>query len=476
MIKEIKNKLRYYRNYTEVKNTRDGMGLEINSILGNTQQDSTTGKNLYKGESITTSGSGTRDDVEIFLASGKTYTVSLNKSVDTEADMYLKTADHEDITKYAFKSSGKNTLTFTTTQDVYNIGWYMAGAMNITDIQIEEGNTTTEYEKFSGGIPSPNPLYPQPINSAVVSEISVSDNNGNINSITLSSPIELNKIGGVADEVAEGKVTRNFSTVIIDGTETVARNATWNYYVIEKAIPNTSSNAMSNYGKVVSESLANESNAGKVSFTATHIYVGCYGMNITTVDDFKALLAENPMEILYELSEPVVTDLPTEDVLALDSLKTFDGITYISTDSDIQPVMEIEYGVMKYREWQSGDYFNAEDYNRISANIRYLKAYLDGLFANMENISAKEEKTYLSLIYAREINAIENELDSINRESYGLEIGTKQIYRANGKTPIYSEFDRIESALARIMEKALLHKNNLPRLAFRLGSQKGLKV
>lgn len=127
-------------------------------------------------------------------------------------------------------------------------------------------------------------------------------------------------------------------------------------------------------------------------------------------------------------------------------------------------------------DWTSVDYFNAEDYNRIIGNITHLKALGGDLFSGLSNLSLGEEKAVMSLIYAREMNNIENALESINLETYGLGIGDKQTFKANGSTPLWSEFNRIESAILLLYNTMVAHKDNLPRLAYRLGNQKGIRV
>lgn len=461
-------------------------------LQGNTQQDSTTGKNLYKGNSITASNAGAISDIEISLANGKTYTVSLNKSVATQADMYLKDADHNDITKLSFKNNGKNTLTFTPSEDVHNIGWYIAGAMSITDIQIEEGSTATAYEPYTGGIASPNPLYPQPINSAVVSEIKVSGKNllknreiynpitisgikftknedgsitfdgvqdnhsyydfgysigdsllsvldvnekyilsgnttqnsnewgyclflhirteegskyvfnntpnevefdlstfGNIidilpyirvgkdagknpsnitfypmirkadisdgtyepyqeNTITLSSPIELNKIGGIADEVAEGKVTHRIVARKLNSLTFTYDSA---YQAFDCVITDyrlqSGITCMSNRYSAIANvnGIADMANKANYSICFRGAYANRMYIKDTDYTDGTALKNSFTDDdvVYYLISEPVVTDLPTEDVLALDSLHGYKPVTYITTDSEVQAIIDVDY-------------------------------------------------------------------------------------------------------------------------------------
>ena len=127
-------------------------------------------------------------------------------------------------------------------------------------------------------------------------------------------------------------------------------------------------------------------------------------------------------------------------------------------------------------DWVSTDYFNIEDYNRIIGNIRYLKDFAEELFKALDTLDMGEEKTYVSMIYAREMNAIESNLEIINSNTYSFDIGDKQTFQANNSTPLWSEFNRIESACLLLYKTMTAHKNALPRLAFTLGGQKGIRV
>lgn len=126
--------------------------------------------------------------------------------------------------------------------------------------------------------------------------------------------------------------------------------------------------------------------------------------------------------------------------------------------------------------WESTDYFNIDDYNRIVGNLNYLKAFSEELFNVFDILSMEEEKTYVSMIYAREMNTIESNLATINNNTYKFDIGETQTFQANKSTPLWSEFNRIESSCLLLYKTMMAHKNALPRLAFTLGGQKGIKV
>lgn len=127
-------------------------------------------------------------------------------------------------------------------------------------------------------------------------------------------------------------------------------------------------------------------------------------------------------------------------------------------------------------DWTAEDAFDYTNYNRVIGNITFLKAFADTLFTQLTNLSLGEEKANLSLIYAREMNAIEDGLERLNAETYGFNIGEKQTYKANGNVPVYEEYNRIESACLLLYKTMTAHKNALPKLSFTLGNQKGIKV
>ena len=126
--------------------------------------------------------------------------------------------------------------------------------------------------------------------------------------------------------------------------------------------------------------------------------------------------------------------------------------------------------------WTKDDFFNIEDYSRITNNVMYLKDFLDSLFYGLSDMQSMSEKNISEPIYAREINDIENNIELLNIETYKLEIGETKEYFPNQRTMDFNELNRIEKAMFDIYTKMKKHKELLTRLSFRLGNQKGLKV
>ena len=62
--------------------------------------------------------------------------------------------------------------------------------------------------------------------------------------------------------------------------------------------------------------------------------------------------------------------------------------------------------------------FEYSDYNRIVGNIAFLRQLADELFNGLSAIAEPTKKEVLQLFYAREMNDIENNLETLNAETY----------------------------------------------------------
>lgn len=126
--------------------------------------------------------------------------------------------------------------------------------------------------------------------------------------------------------------------------------------------------------------------------------------------------------------------------------------------------------------WKITDKFNATDYNRIKGNLNYLHEYAETLYASFDIIDMGADKNYSDYPYAREINNIEKNLETINANVYTQDIGTTATFYSNGAFIKWDELNRIESATLSIYD--LLNRQVASRISvpIRLGNMKGVKI
>jgi hypothetical protein len=105
------------------------------------------------------------------------------------------------------------------------------------------------------------------------------------------------------------------------------------------------------------------------------------------------------------------------------------------------------YGGVNSNGEYEGDKFNADDYNRIKNNIQYLKTISEDMYNAYSITAMGSDKTVTDYPYAKEINAIEDNLDTINRNTLKRSLGDKKTYYSNGQTIDYIELNRIERGI-----------------------------
>lgn len=127
-------------------------------------------------------------------------------------------------------------------------------------------------------------------------------------------------------------------------------------------------------------------------------------------------------------------------------------------------------------DWQSTDLINYTDINRIVNNLYYLKEIGDYFFTIGDFVVMAEKNGYTQYRYASEINAIEDNLETLNDDTMQYDIGETQTYYPNLPTLDYAELNRIEGAMLRIYEILYYSYKGIHTLDFVLGSMKGLKV
>lgn len=132
------------------------------------------------------------------------------------------------------------------------------------------------------------------------------------------------------------KVERNIAELVCDGDEGWKSNSdTSVFYVTQSNIKPIQSCVCDSYNNVYTNSVG--SLCVNVSDTA-----------YTTLNDFVTSLSEKPITVQYPLSTPTYETLDTASQIALNSLETFNTVTYIEVDSRVQPSeIEVEYGTSK---------------------------------------------------------------------------------------------------------------------------------
>lgn len=174
--------------------------------------------------------------------------------------------------------------------------------------------------------------------------------------IKLSEPIELYGIGDVKDTIEDGKVVRRFGAFKLPSTFTTNNQgfyyiiptlpALFNVDVTDRYYPPMYMNThfVPNY-----TSYFDEGGDNKIMFyvrktdNVQRIFVKSSGFE--TVEAFNEYLSNNDVYLYYPLAEEVTEPLPPADQIALNNLSTFDTVTYLEFDSEIEPTFKGEYGV-----------------------------------------------------------------------------------------------------------------------------------
>lgn len=143
------------------------MGVQDLEMQGWTEQAQYEGKNLFEIPDITAEIFDTKIECNIT----QPITISATNEATVSTKIWRFRAKYKDGT-YAYATDMDSSLvkTFDASEEnpiieiVYRGEYITSGAYR--NVQIEYGESATAYEPYTGGQPSPNPDYPQPITSA----------------------------------------------------------------------------------------------------------------------------------------------------------------------------------------------------------------------------------------------------------------------------------------------------------------------
>lgn len=167
--------------------------------------------------------------------------------------------------------------------------------------------------------------------------------------ITLSQPIELYGMGNVQDVITPNHVKRKYryfkltSNLIgtVDSYSDTTRFVIGLGGIASNGIPNC---LMCNIAQAVSSG----SNANTCRlYSSGQIFLFLDADYFPDKNSFISYLENNDVYFVYGLAEETTEEIPLADQIALNSLQTFDGITYLEFDSEIKPIHECEYGTTK---------------------------------------------------------------------------------------------------------------------------------
>lgn len=142
------------------------------------------------------------------------------------------------------------------------------------------------------------------------------------------------------------KVERNSVEVVFDGSDDEAwgvetnSSGNVNFYILM-------SNAIGRHLVLCSHfpSVNFIGNIQNVYISATKYLNIVSLLEFTTITEWKTWLQSNPITVKYKLATPTIEMLNTASQIALNSLETFDTVTYINVDSRTQPSeIKSEYG------------------------------------------------------------------------------------------------------------------------------------
>ena len=128
-------------------------------------------------------------------------------------------------------------------------------------------------------------------------------------------------------------------------------------------------------------------------------------------------------------------------------------------------------------DWESTDYFNLTDYNRIKNNIAYLRELALEVFVDFPFEDMGDDKSsYSEYLYADEFNAMENNLESMRENTFLFDDSEPKQWYENQRTPNYEDFNRLERACLLFYNGFNSIAENKRRLSFRLGAFKAIKI
>lgn len=405
---------------THLQDSDDGKIMDM-MVYGKSEQKQYSGKNLINGAHLSFLKDAIMFDIDKVIVNG-TISEDLGASfskIQLKAGTYTLSSSFNCISKIGINpnlgilnaDNKFKTLTINEDMEINLVVIVPSGSHNSIDyIMFNEGSDALSWEPYTGGIPSPNPDYPQEIKSVVNPTVKVSNEDGT-KSQTVTLPYTLNAIpvssGGnvtidgqqyIADyvDVERGKLVQRIWKGEFDGSndENWRIDTYVRYYISIPAI-----GVDYDYKKAYSYCNRHKYNT-KVYLDANRengfirssrmFYFRNDNITDLSLDNLRAYLAEHPLIIITYLNDPVEIDLTEEEIAAFKALATYYPVTNISVNSEQldgytvfnYPIsMENGWNYVKQQIGDTRDYIYDMDARTQDTDLQAAEAYVNSEYA-----------------------------------------------------------------------------------------------
>lgn len=380
--------------------------LEDLKVGGNIEQTTYSGKNLFDGEledggysqsdgSKVSSTSQARSVNAVYVNPNTTYTLSVSGVVYANLIRWFYYTANGTYISTETSSTGQ----FTTPSNCYQVRFHSskifqdyAPDYNV-NMQVELGLTATSFEPYVGGIPSPNPDYPQNVNVATgIQTVTISNGQGQNQNFTIGlGSIELRKIGNYQDYIHQVNGEWYIHKVISTKTYVGASSEGWSYfqyggYSLWRSydIPtgmDTSAITSDSFKSNNFTYWVNDGTSVSVGVTNGHFGFPAAANNINfkytavepALNDWTTWLANHPTTVYYPLATPTETKITNitfiSQLNAIKSFGTYSGDTIIAVSGNISSPLTVSAKVFSDQgAWLSHNRTNgtAEIYNGLT--------------------------------------------------------------------------------------------------------------
>lgn len=389
----------------ELDGTIAGGAIESVELNGDTQQTTYSGKNLFNKDktlenqyidangSLVTGGGYSYVNQEIAATGGEKITLSFSQQVGSG---YIRFAQYKSdgtfIQRGLFNTSP---TTITLQANTAKVMWSVdnTSSLYFENLQIERGSTATSFEPYVGGTASPNPDYPQEVQTVTGRQVvTISDGGSQSQEYEINlGDIELCKIGTYQDYIYKSGddwyLHKEINKYIIDGTNGNYTRITTNRfnisgwpmsYKMERGANYSISDKYITVQQYVTDGDFNSGTANMKFALGFHPLGGLRikDSNYDDVDLYKAWVTANPISAYAVLATPTDTQITNAALIsqlnALNAGTTYDGTTIITVASEnLAGPLEVKASTTitkTYTEVEIGSPFTIADVEGKSSN------------------------------------------------------------------------------------------------------------